>query len=133
MWLLHVGDHPRRQGAARPRRSPERRRHHGGARAAPLPLRLPPAGDPRRPSRGRHVSTLPGSLAENPEIDLSIRIDPGGTVTLFTGKVELGQGLRTAIGRIGAEQLNVSLDRIRVQTADTAHGPKEGLTAGSMS
>jgi len=79
------------------------------------------------------VSSLHGSLAENPEIDLWIRIDPRDTVTLYTGKAELGQGLRTAIARIGAEQLDVSLERIRVETADTSRGPKEGITAGSMS
>jgi CO/xanthine dehydrogenase Mo-binding subunit len=79
------------------------------------------------------VGALPGSLAENPEIDLWIRVDTGGTVTLLTGKAELGQGLRAAIARIGAEELDVSLERIRVKTADTSRGPKEGLTAGSMS
>jgi CO/xanthine dehydrogenase Mo-binding subunit len=79
------------------------------------------------------MSELPGSLAENRELDLWLRIDPRDTITLFTGKVELGQGLRTAIARIGAEELDVSLARVRVETADTARGPKEGLTAGSMS
>src|SRR5262249_4204041 len=51
----------------------------------------------------------------------------------FSGKVELGQGLRTAIARIGAEELDVSLARVRVQTADTASGPNELLTVGSGS
>src|SRR5262249_17759001 len=55
------------------------------------------------------------------------------TVTLFTGKVEIGQGLKAAIARIGAEELDVTLDRIRVSTADTAHGLNELLTVGSQS
>src|SRR5262249_11844023 len=69
----------------------------------------------------------------NPDLDTWIRIDAGGTVTLFTGKAELGQGLRTAIARIGAEELDVRLDRVRVETADTAAGPDEWMTVGSQS
>jgi nicotinate dehydrogenase subunit B len=79
------------------------------------------------------VTGLPGSLARFPQLDLWVRIDPHDTVTVFTGKVELGQGLRSALARIGADELDVSIDRIRVETADTAHGLDEGETAGSMS
>jgi nicotinate dehydrogenase subunit B len=79
------------------------------------------------------MSALPASLARHPELDLWIRIDRAETITLFTGKVELGQGLRTAIARIGAEELDVSLERIRVSTADTRHGLNEFFTAGSQS
>ena len=79
------------------------------------------------------MSELSPSLQRNPDLDTWIRIDADGTVTFFTGKVELGQGLKTAIARIGAEELDVSLARIRVQTADTAHGPNELLTVGSGS
>jgi len=79
------------------------------------------------------MSELSPSLQRNPDLDSWVRIDDGGTITLFTGKVELGQGVRTAIARIGAEELDVSLARIRVQTADTAHGPNELLTVGSGS
>jgi nicotinate dehydrogenase subunit B len=79
------------------------------------------------------VSELPGSLARYPRLDLWVRIDPRDTVTLFTGKAELGQGLRSALARIGADELDVAIDRIRVETADTAHGLDEGTTAGSLS
>ncbi len=41
--------------------------------------------------------------------------------------------MRSALARIGADELDVSIDRIRVETADTAHGLDEGETAGSMS
>jgi CO/xanthine dehydrogenase Mo-binding subunit len=77
--------------------------------------------------------TLPPTLERFPLLDTWVRIDDAGTVTLFTGKVELGQGLRAALARIGAEELDVSLERIRVETADTDHGLDEGVTAGSMS
>jgi nicotinate dehydrogenase subunit B len=76
---------------------------------------------------------FPAHLQHHPDLDTWIRIDSDGTVTLFTGKVELGQGVKTAIARIGAEELDVSVDRIRVQTADTAHGLNELFTAGSGS
>jgi nicotinate dehydrogenase subunit B len=54
-------------------------------------------------------------------------------ISVRTGKVELGQGIRFAIARIAAEELDVALERIEVQTADTADGPNELITAGSQS
>src|SRR5262249_10917698 len=69
----------------------------------------------------------------HPELDMWVRVDPADTITLFTGKVELGQGLKAAIARIGAEELDVALERIRVSTADTAHGLNELFTVGSQS
>ena len=79
------------------------------------------------------MSDLPPGLVRYPELDSWVRIESDGAVTLFTGKVEIGQGLRTAIARIGAEELDVTIDRIRVVTADTDRTPNELLTAGSMS
>ncbi|MEE9282220.1 MAG: molybdopterin cofactor-binding domain-containing protein, partial [Myxococcota bacterium] len=76
---------------------------------------------------------LSPSLARNPELDTWIRIERDGNVTVFTGKVEIGQGIRTAIARIAAEELDLDLQQVRVHTADTAEGPDEFLTAGSMS
>jgi nicotinate dehydrogenase subunit B len=76
---------------------------------------------------------LPQALVENPELDDWIRINADGTITLFTGKVELGQGIKTAVAMIGSEELDVSLEQIQVAATDTAHSPDEGLTVGSMS
>jgi nicotinate dehydrogenase subunit B len=76
---------------------------------------------------------LPSPFRQTPDLDSWIRIDAGGTVTLFTGKVELGQGIRTAVAQIGAEELDVSLARIRVAEVDTDYSPDEGYTVGSMS
>ncbi|MFC1996030.1 molybdopterin cofactor-binding domain-containing protein, partial [Chloroflexota bacterium] len=76
---------------------------------------------------------LPSSLLKNPELDSWIRINKDGTVTVLTGKVELGQGIKTALAQIAAEELDVSLKRIRVATVDTLESPDEGLTVGSMS
>ena len=77
--------------------------------------------------------SLPASLRQTPELDRWIRIDPGGTVTVFTGKVEIGQGIQTVIAQIAAEELDVAMERMRVILADTLLSPDEGYTAGSMS
>ncbi len=84
-------------------------------------------------SPSQSPAALPPALAQTPDLDDWIRINDGGTVTLFTGKVELGQGIKTAVALIGAEELDVSLERIRIATTDTIHSPDEGLTVGSMS
>lgn len=79
------------------------------------------------------MTLLSPSLVANPDLDAWIRIDPGATITVFTGKVELGQGLRAAIARVAAEELDVSPGTIRVEPVDTAHSPDEGYTFGSQS
>lgn len=73
------------------------------------------------------------SLAMNPEIDTWLRVNTNDTITAFTGKVEIGQHIREALTRIVAEELDVPLEQIRVETADTSFGPEEFVTAGSLS
>ena len=134
--LLHTGHHRRRKSPARSQPRSDRRGDSQRAGGPSLSLRLARANHQSREESGAGrgtMSELSPSLQRNPDLDSWVRIDDGGTVTLFTGKVELGQGVRTAIARIGAEELDVSLARIRVQTADTAHGPNELLTVGSGS
>lgn len=76
---------------------------------------------------------LPGSLDKAPWLDAWIRIDADNTVTVFTGKAELGQGIRTALLQVAAEELMVAAGAMRMVTADTARTPNEGYTAGSHS
>jgi nicotinate dehydrogenase subunit B len=76
---------------------------------------------------------LPGSLNGNRMLDAWLRIDPNGTVTIFTGKIELGQGIGTALSQIAADELDVHLKRIEMIHGDTARTPDEGQTAGSLS
>ncbi len=76
---------------------------------------------------------LPGSLNSNRMLDGWLRINAGGTVTMFTGKVELGQGLLTALTQIVSDELDVDLKRIEVVSGNTALTPNEGVTAGSLS
>jgi len=76
---------------------------------------------------------LPGSLNATPMIDSWIRLGADGSITVFTGKAELGQGVRTALIQIAAEQLCVDPKQINMITADTRRTPDEGYTAGSNS
>jgi nicotinate dehydrogenase subunit B len=78
-------------------------------------------------------AALPGSLNTNRRLDAWLRIDPNGTVTIFTGKIELGQGIGTALSQIAADELDVDLKRIDIVYGDTARTPNEGQTAGSLS
>src|ERR671935_523053 len=76
---------------------------------------------------------LPGALDKEPMLDAWLRIGADGRITVFTGKAELGQGIKTAILQIAAEQLAVDMNAIELVTADTARTPNEGYTAGSNS
>jgi len=76
---------------------------------------------------------LPGSLNNNRMLNAWLRIDADGTVTIFTGKIELGQGIGTALAQIAADELDVELKRIRMVHGDTVLTPNEGQTAGSLS
>ncbi|WP_248799213.1 xanthine dehydrogenase family protein molybdopterin-binding subunit [Pseudomonas sp. MWU13-2105] len=73
---------------------------------------------------------LAGSLRSNPYLDAWIRVDAQG-ITVYTGKAELGTGVKTALLQIAAERLEVAPSAINMLTADTALTPDEGYTAGS--
>jgi len=79
----------------------------------------------------RATEMLAGSLKTNPRLDAWIRIAADGKVTVFTGKVELGTGVRTALLQVASEELDMAPALITFLTADTGASPDEGLTAGS--
>jgi nicotinate dehydrogenase subunit B len=79
------------------------------------------------------TSELPPLLAANPRLADWVSVDAGGGITVHSGKVEIGQGVLTALAQIAAEELDVEFDRIRMSAAHTGASPDEGLTAGSMS
>ena len=83
--------------------------------------------------RAQGAAKLPGSLDKSPMLDSWIGVGGDGTITVFTGKAELGQGIRTALCQVAAEELGVPFERITLVTADTARTPDEGYTAGSNS
>ncbi|WP_369725680.1 molybdopterin cofactor-binding domain-containing protein [Bradyrhizobium sp. LLZ17] len=91
------------------------------------------AQDVQSGARVSRPAPLPGSLKDAPLLDSWIRIDGDGGITVFTGKAELGQGIKTALLQVAAEQLSVPLQALKLQTADTALTPNEGFTAGSHS
>ena len=67
------------------------------------------------------------------EIDSWLQLNSQGAVTLFTGKMELGQGIRIALKQIAAEELDIDIKRISIVIADTEQTPDEGYTVGSGS
>jgi nicotinate dehydrogenase subunit B len=75
----------------------------------------------------------PGSLKNSPYLDAWVRIDANGSIEVFTGKAELGQGFKTAFQQIAAEELDVAFESLKVTTADTRLTANEGYTAGSNS
>ncbi len=81
--------------------------------------------------RSAQSDGLPGSLERAPLLDAWMRIDDHGKVTVFTGKAELGQGMKTALRQIAAEELRVAPQSIELITADTERTANEGYTAGS--
>ncbi len=146
MWVLRSCHDGRRDCAARASAEPERGRDPRGPLGSSLSVRLASANPPcsstyeltlsaSDPKSGTDHARSAGdsSLGRNPELDTWIRIDEAETVTIFTGKVEIGQGISRALARVAAEELDVGLGRINVRTADTGEGPDEIITAGSLS
>src|ERR1700748_2343162 len=78
-------------------------------------------------------TALPPSLAANPRLGEWLRVLPGGVVEVRSGKVELGQGVLTALAQVAAEELDVDVARVRMFAAVTGISPDEGTTAGSLS
>jgi CO/xanthine dehydrogenase Mo-binding subunit len=76
---------------------------------------------------------LPVSLAANPVLSSWIRFSSDGHVTVSPGKVEIGQGIVTALAQIAADELDVEIGRVRLIRASTAGSPNEGTTSGSLS
>lgn len=78
------------------------------------------------------MSDLPPHVVANPRLGTWITV-ADGLVEVHVGKVELGQGIVTALAQIAADALGLPLSGIRMAPAHTTHGPDEGLTAGSLS
>ncbi len=76
---------------------------------------------------------LPGPLNDNPSLDRWVSFPAPGKVIVNTGRVEIGQGVLTAMAQIAADELDVAMARIAVRSGDTALTPNEGYTAGSQS
>jgi nicotinate dehydrogenase subunit B len=66
------------------------------------------------------------------EVDGFLAIGADGSVTLYSGKVDLGTGVRTALAQIAAEELDLPVDRITIIQGDTLLTPDQGPTVGSL-
>ena len=77
-------------------------------------------------------NTLPLSLTDNPILSQWIAFEPG-KVRIATGKVEIGQGILTAMTQIAAEELDVRPEQIRIVSGETDVSPSEYFTSGSYS
>src|SRR6266852_5344530 len=82
---------------------------------------------------GQQPAALPGSLNGNRMLDAWIRIAADGSATVCTGKVELGQGIVTALAQIAAEELYLPLVFFFMVAGPTEKTPNEGVTSGSQS
>src|SRR5580700_9328288 len=76
---------------------------------------------------------LPVSLAANPVLSSWVRFSSEGHVTVSPGKVEIGQGIVTALAQIAADELDVDIVSVQMVQASTAGRTNEGVTSGSLS
>jgi len=76
---------------------------------------------------------LPPSLEANPKLSSWVAFSRDGHVSVSPGKVEIGQGIVTALGQIAADELDVDISRLRMVRASTSFSPDEGVTSGSLS
>jgi CO/xanthine dehydrogenase Mo-binding subunit len=65
------------------------------------------------------------------QLDTWITIDTTGAVTAYFGKMDMGQGVDTAVAQIVAEELDVAVDRVSVVMGDTHRTPNQGGASGS--
>src|SRR4051794_41545631 len=81
----------------------------------------------KRSGRGR------GGFSGGPPAPLSARVHIGddGAITVYSGKVDGGQGARCELAQAAAEELRVPVKQVRVVLGDTGLCPNDGLTAGS--
>ncbi|WP_291848564.1 molybdopterin cofactor-binding domain-containing protein [Bradyrhizobium sp.] len=76
---------------------------------------------------------LPISLESNPRLSSWLSFSTAGEVFVSSGKVEIGQGIVTALAQIAADELDVDLSRVQMVRASTSVSPNEGATSGSLS
>jgi CO/xanthine dehydrogenase Mo-binding subunit len=86
---------------------------------------MPASADPK--------PKLPGSLNTNRILSRWIKFEEDKRVTIRPGKVEIGQGILTALAQIAADELDVGFERVAIQAAATDASPDEGVTSGSRS
>jgi len=105
-----------------------RREFLQGSGALVVSLALPRHGSAQRAPDGDQSI---GKTVDTSEVDGFLAVHRDGRVTVYCGKVDLGQGLRIAIPQMAAEELGVAVDRVVLIEGDTALTPDQGPTGGS--
>ncbi|MGI4975843.1 MAG: molybdopterin cofactor-binding domain-containing protein [Janthinobacterium lividum] len=105
------------------------------ALARPASAQPMPAGHVETPAgTGAAPGAAPaGKTVALDQVDGFLAINPDNTVTLYSGKVDLGTGVRTALMQIVADELDVPPGQITVVSGDTALTPDQGPSFGSLS
>jgi len=80
-----------------------------------------------QPAPAPSLPALPVSLAANPQLSSWLKFSSTGQVAISPGKVEIGQGIVTALAQIAADELDVDLSRVQMIRASTAASPNEAL------
>jgi CO/xanthine dehydrogenase Mo-binding subunit len=100
-----------------------------GAVVVSFAMPLPRWAQPRAATDG--LAAVPGPEPALDQVDSWLAVHGDGSVTLFSGKVELGTGVQTALSQIAAEELDVPIGRVTVVQNDTGRTPNQGSTTGS--
>lgn len=79
------------------------------------------------------MTSISPSLQRSPDLDTWIKIHDDGQISIYPGKVELGQHIRAALALIAAEELDVDVKQIRIESVDTDRSANEMYTSGSGS
>jgi CO/xanthine dehydrogenase Mo-binding subunit len=79
------------------------------------------------------AASAPSKTVSADQVDGFLSIDAQGMVTVYSGKVDLGTGIQTAMAQIAAEELSVPLQKVVVVQGDTLLTPDQGVTFGSLS
>jgi CO/xanthine dehydrogenase Mo-binding subunit len=90
-----------------------------------------PLAHPLAEAAGKAMAAAPKTVAGD-AVDGFIAIDSKGRVTVYSGKVDLGTGVSTALTQIAAEELYVPFERVSLVQGDTALTPDQGNTWGSL-
>src|SRR5947207_3056575 len=94
-------------------------------------MTAPDTTEDRNRLQGTLSVVRPASPVEAVKFETFIRITADGSVTAYNGHVDLGTGIRTALGQIVAEELDVSFARVVVVLGDTSLVPNQGATIAS--
>jgi nicotinate dehydrogenase subunit B len=90
-------------------------------------------GNPSFTYSSAPLQELPSPLRRHPNINAWLEVLANGRLRVLTGKLELGQGIRTAVAQVAAEELEMEMNQVEVVLAETGRTPNEGYTAGSGS